>query len=113
MRLPCLLFMLSSCALETRATLINAPPAPMVARAPANVEVFSSGMPTRPHVDVALLQVEPSGIADDSTVNLVRTMRAKAAGLGCDAVVITQLDAHIVKQGSVQTLAGTCIVWTR
>jgi uncharacterized protein YbjQ (UPF0145 family) len=43
----------------------------------------------------------------------VATMRARAAAIGCDAVVITQVDTHVVKNGPTQTLAGTCVMWAR
>ena len=80
-------FMLCSCSLQATSTPINAPPAAMTARAPASVEVFTSGTPTRAHVDVALIQVDPEPLADDSTSNLLVALRGKAAAMGCDAVV--------------------------
>ncbi len=80
-------------AVDVHMTPINPAPAAMATRR-ASVEVVTSGSPERPHVDVALLQGEPTGNADDSATNLIGTLRGVAATMGCDALVFTQVDVH-------------------
>ncbi|HEY1550910.1 MAG TPA: hypothetical protein VGG28_23940 [Kofleriaceae bacterium] len=67
-------------------TTLNPAPRPMVARAPADVELFTSGPPARPHVDVELLWIN-SGV-DRSIGELLAQARIEGARHGCDGVVV-------------------------
>lgn len=48
----------SACGTSVSETYLNDPPATMVPRAHRSVRIYASGPPTRPHMDVAILQVE-------------------------------------------------------
>jgi hypothetical protein len=50
---------------------------------PSNIEVFSSGPPTREHVDVGVIQVLGMGWDD-----YLHQLRDEASRRGCDAVVL-------------------------
>jgi hypothetical protein len=94
-----------ACSPIIRYTAINASPSTMTPRSPEAVEVFSSGPPTRPHVDVALIEVEdpPFGL---ETSELLQSLRARAAEAGCDGVVVT---AIAVGRHDRRVMYGTCI----
>jgi hypothetical protein len=64
------------------------------------VEFFSSGPPSRPHVDVGLVRTQPA----PRGVGLVEFLRQQAADHGCDAVVL----AAIVRASAL----GTCVMYT-
>jgi hypothetical protein len=109
------LFAFTACGVSVAETPINQPPAPMTARPSTSVELFTSGPPARPHVDVAMLQADPqSGLANDSTDNLISTLRERAGSMGCDGLVVTQVNNQLVKNGGErQTVNGTCIMWSK
>ncbi len=102
----------AGCAMEVTTTPINTPPSAMTARTPTSVELFASGPPTRVHVDVAVIQAEPNMLSmDDSAANLIAALRARAASIGCDGLVITQIDRAQGRER--QSASGTCVAWTR
>jgi hypothetical protein len=101
----------TGCAAHVYTTALNPAPGPMSAREPAQVELFSSGPPTRPHVDVAVYQAEP-GIDESTTGTLISRMRERAASEGCDGLVITQVANQQIKNEDRVTVTGTCIVYT-
>jgi hypothetical protein len=111
------LLVLGGCTVSVYSTPVNPSPSAMTARPPASVEMFTSGEPQRSHVDVAVLQAEPdSSFSDTSSANLLAKLRASAATMGCDGIVITQLDTHHPGSSTTvqtQTAAGTCVMWTR
>jgi hypothetical protein len=83
----------------------------MARRSPAEVEIFTAGAPTRPHVDVAILEAEP-GLSERSTADLIARMRENAAANGCDGLVVTGVDTQTFRYGDEKkTVTGTCIVW--
>jgi hypothetical protein len=112
MRLLLASLLFAGCAASVTATPVNAPPTRMVRRAPADVEIFTAGAPTRPHPDVAILEAEP-GFSERSTADLVARMRENAAANGCDGLVITGVDTQTFRHGDEKkTVTGTCIVWS-
>jgi hypothetical protein len=117
MRNAIVLLVLGGCAVNVYSTPINPSPTAMKARPPASVEMFTSGQPQRAHVDVAVLQAEPeTGAADTSSANLLGKLRATAGAMGCDGLVVTQLDTHhpgTFNANETQTASGTCVMWTR
>lgn len=62
----------------------NAPPRPMRRRAAVDVEVFPAGLPSRPYVEVARLEIDAP--TNDPEM-LVDQLRQAAAEHGCDGVV--------------------------
>ncbi len=75
------------------------------------LEVLSSVPPTRPHVDVAVMEVWP-GITENATSTLLGRLRERAGAMGCDAVFLNQVDTHLTEHGAATTLTATCIVYT-
>lgn len=90
------------CSAWVEQTPLNDAPAPMQPRSPDTVEVFSSGAPLRPHVDVALLHVE--GCMACTREDRLEQLREVAARTGCDALFIVSLSAR--------DPTGTCIVYS-
>jgi hypothetical protein len=125
MRTPLLLFVLGAslggCGTFVDFTPINDPPHPLEPRSSASVEVFSSGPPARPHVDVALVEVEQThSLNEQGTGLMIQRMREQAAAIGCDAIVLRGVTDHqgaqpgsgwdLVDPGSTKREA-TCIVY--
>jgi hypothetical protein len=79
----------AACGTSTKHTVLNPSPRPMTPRPVATVELFSSGAPATPHVDVALIEVEESSSwSQADTPDMLKALRARGAALGCDAVVV-------------------------
>jgi len=108
---------LGGCA-DTSAAYIplNAPPRPVQARAPDQVELFSSAPPERPHVDVGLITVQ-EGDGDETPAALIGLLRQLAAERGCDAVVVAPPASKtgvlwlFGETRSYQVYSGTCLVY--
>lgn len=101
--------------------MINPAPRPMHPRPPVSIELFSSGPPSRPHVDVAYLEAEQeTNLSFDDTEQFFTLLRDRAASMGCDGVVIggvthsadvlasVAANIHASRKG----LTATCIVYT-
>lgn len=67
-------------------TPLNPEPPHLRPRKATAVEVLSSGPPIQPHVDVALLHAHVDGFHGRD--ELVESLRAYAADMGCDALVL-------------------------
>jgi hypothetical protein len=99
-------------------TALNPYPHALVARAPAQVEVFSSAAPARPHVDVGLITVEEGQTGGGTPDELLGLLRQTAAERGCDAVVVAPpgsksgTDPLLNLTRSYRVYSGTCIVYT-
>lgn len=109
-------FILAACGTAIQQTGINVPPHAMAARPPESVEVFTSGVPARAHVDVAMLQAQQqSSFSQDGTAAMIAELRVTAAAMGCDGLVITgPNDAVLSDRAGTVTLhglTGTCIVY--
>jgi hypothetical protein len=76
----------AGCGVDISYTQTNAPPHPMVARAPETVEVHRITPNDRPFVDTGVL--DETGYWGGGTENADRLLRQKAAEIGCDALVI-------------------------
>ena len=118
----------ASCV-KTTVTPLNQTPRPLTSRSPESVEVFTTKLPTRPYVEVSLIQAERV----DASRHLA-AMRKKAARIGCDAIVLNSLGSNTTvsatsyaqahsghsratyaSYGSGDAVSGsasTCIVWT-
>ncbi len=97
------LVLLAGCEVQIRETALNPPGRAMTAKPAAQVEVFTSGAPARPHTDVMLLEARP--VIPQPLEDTIATLREEAAQRGCDGIVINDLRA-----GSI-TLDGSCIVY--
>jgi hypothetical protein len=75
-----------ACSTYVTRTWLNEPVSDAQERSPSTVEVFTSGPPPQPHVDVALLHAE-AGFGQENA-DVIASLRAEAARMGCDAIVI-------------------------
>jgi hypothetical protein len=81
--------LVAGCGTSLHATMINPAPHAMQPRPPQTVEMFSSGPPHRPYVDVAYLEAEQeSSYSVDGTSDFIAQLRERAARMGCDGVVL-------------------------
>lgn len=79
--------------------------------------MFSSGTPSRPHVDVAYLEAEQSsGFSEDDTPQFVAKLRVEAARRGCDAIVLGGVTHDVTVSGRSSSnqkgITATCVVYT-
>jgi hypothetical protein len=116
----------SACAIATRTvvkdTPINPSPRALQPRAPEAVEVYTSGAPTRPHVDVALLEATQShGIGPRGMGVILDNLRERAGAMGCDALVLgAAIDHRGAEPGTglefidpnATIREATCVVYT-
>ena len=111
-----LLLLLTACGSTIRATEINPAPRPLAARAPETVEVFTSGPPARPHVDISFLEIQQdSKLSTDDTGEFIGQLRIEAAARGCDGLVIggiTHEPTGEKRSTSFKGMTATCIVYT-
>lgn len=113
---------LAGCGTFVTATTINPSPHPLRARPAGAVEVYASSPPARPHVDVALLEVEQTrGLNPQGTDLMIQSLRERAGAMGCDALFLGAMSDHQGAQpGSGWDLLdpgaalrqATCIVYT-
>jgi hypothetical protein len=114
------LLLLAACGSTIHATEINPPPGPLAARPAATVEVFTSGPPARPHMDLAYFEAQQdSEFSTDDTRDFIVKMREAAARRGCDGLVIGAITHEVhgaifdARQPTSQKgLTATCIVYT-
>lgn len=120
MKLVALVLFTAACGSSIQATEINSAPRPLAARPPETVEVFTSGPPLRPHMDLAFYEAQQeSEFSSDDTADFITKMRKVAARRGCDGLVIggvthettgAILDRH--QPRSNKGMTATCIVYT-
>ena len=67
---------------------LNTPPRALVARDRGTVTVFSTGAPTRPFVEVALIQSRREWGTLETPQEIFERMRVEAARTGCDGLVL-------------------------
>lgn len=115
-----LAFAVTGCGTRVEYTPTNTPPRPLAPRAPESVEVITVSQPTRPFVEVAILEArQESGFSTDAPPDVVAKLRAEAGEHGCDAIVMTGSADEVQGNamhgtGSEVTLKGyraTCIVY--
>jgi hypothetical protein len=118
MRMPGLLLslLLSACGPWVSATALNPSPRMLSSRSAKSVDVYSSGPPARPHVDVALLEVGKGDDGSSGTSEMIERLRQKAADMGCDGVVVGGMttrtaDVHVPFDFGDRTIHATCIVY--
>jgi hypothetical protein len=85
------------------------------------VEVFASGPPSRPHVDVAIIEaVQTHSLNEQGTALMIQQLIAQAAAIGCDGIVLGGTTDHqgaspgralsLLDPGSTKRQA-TCVVY--
>lgn len=108
--------LVAGCGTAIQSTMINPAPHPMQSRPPETVEIYSSGPPQRPYIDVAYLEAEQqSAYSGDDTAQFIRHLRERAAAMGCDGVVLggvthaaePNTDLHLSRKG----LTATCVMF--
>jgi hypothetical protein len=106
----------AGCGTSIQSTMINPAPHPMQSRPPESVEIYSSGPPQRPYIDVAYLEAEQqSAYSGDDTAQFIGHLRERAAAMGCDGVVLGGVthaaepttDIHLTRKG----LTATCVMY--
>jgi hypothetical protein len=113
--------LLGGCGTFVDFTPINTPPHALQPRSNESVEVLASP-PARPHVDVALVEVEQThSLNEQGTGLMIQRMREQAAAIGCDAIVLRGVTDHqgaepgsgwdLLDPGSTKREA-TCIVYS-
>jgi hypothetical protein len=95
---------------------LNPSPRALSPRSPASVEMFASGPPDRPHVDVGLITVEEGDTGESSPQELLGILRQNAARQGCDALVVSppssKTDSDVLAYThSRRVYSGTCVVY--
>lgn len=118
------LLVLSACGTTTRFAATNPAPHPLTARPPAAVEVFATGLPQRPFVEVGLIQGRQSSeFSGDEMPEIIAEMRSEAGKQGCDGLVIngasdsqqssTYVSRHSMSSSSktLEGFWGACIVY--
>jgi hypothetical protein len=93
----------------------NGSPRPMYVKAPEQVMITSTP-PTRPFAEVAFVEGRSYYHGYDDPARVVASMRASAAGYGCDALMITGPNNEVsgLGGGSTHTHAGyhgVCLVF--
>jgi hypothetical protein len=119
-RLISLLFV-AACGTTITAIPTNRPLRAMTPRDPMSVEMFTSGLPPRPYVEVAYLEAQQeSDMSFDRAPTVMTKMREEAAKIGCDGLIIGGANDAVVGStfrgnGSTTTLRGyrgTCVQWS-
>ena len=106
---------LAGCGIGVKHTWLNEPPRLMVSRPPESVEVYASGPPSAPHVDVALLEAGEEEFAASTLDRLVHALRMRAAQLGCDAICIggaTSRTSALSRKWTLDGQLATCVMFT-
>jgi hypothetical protein len=108
----------AACGATTRFVATNPAPHPMVARPAETVQVFTTGHPTRPYVEVGIIQGQQGrGLIHngDQMPEIITKMREDAARTGCDGLIINGNADRVVgdrhSTGTVQGFWGACIVF--
>jgi hypothetical protein len=84
-----------ACGHSLEYTATNRSPRPLSPRDPASVEVYATTLPTRPHVEVGLFEIEQRTPASGGTPEMIGKLRERAARVGCDALVVSEARERI------------------
>jgi hypothetical protein len=109
----------SACGSTTSYQALNRSPRPMTRRPAQSVEVFMLKMPSREFVEVGLLHTEQtSDMSGTSPAELAGLLRAEAAEIGCDGVVMQAADGQYaggfaLTSYTSRAFRASCIMWLR
>jgi hypothetical protein len=94
-------------------TPLVTPPRAMPPRQVDQVDVYVTTPPSRPHLDVGMLQVTEyrAGTEKVSGQEMMLHLKGGAAAQGCDAVLITALDMRSGRY-SMPSIQGSCELYT-
>jgi hypothetical protein len=94
----------AGCGTTTRYTPTNSPPRAMTSRSVETVEVYTSSLPTRPFVEVGIIQSrQSSGLSFDEMPEIIGEMRGYAAKRGCDGLIINGASDKVEGTSSAST----------
>jgi len=100
---------------ELSFTPLQAAPHQLFARIGAQVELFLAARPTRPFVEIGMIQAEGGSSSDQASTSLAE-MRGIAGQHGCDGLIILGAnEAATAAPGAAQMAGayrGSCIVYT-
>jgi hypothetical protein len=115
-----LMLSLAGCGTRVDYMRTNSPPRELSARNPSEVEVFTSGRPERPFVEVGIIESQQQSMySTDQPAKVFESLREEAARQGCDAIILLGSNDAFQAQtgqygGSGKTLKGyraTCAVY--
>src|SRR5262245_6955719 len=96
--------LMAGCGTTIKEIPQNRPPHPLSARPAATVEMFTAGPPERPYVEVSYLEAQQDPGSDDESEVILGKLRARAASIGCDALVVNGRNDRVIGNAdSVQT----------
>jgi hypothetical protein len=117
-----LLLSLALCGCGTSLNYIptSSSPRQLSARSADEVEIFMTGAPNRPYVEVGMIESQQEEYSVDDEQEVIQKMRNYAGERGCDALVIfsgndATVDHGGSNQSSIRTLKGyrgSCVVYT-
>ena len=111
---------LAGCGTRVDYTPLRGPAGAMTPKSPSQVEVFLTQKPSRPYLEVGLLEArQESTLSLDGQSGIIEELREEAAEIGCDGLIVTggadQVTGHVGEHGGYVTeLKGyraVCIVW--
>jgi hypothetical protein len=111
--------LVAGCGTTIRTTVVNRAPHRLYPHAPDDVEVFTSGPPQgRRYVDYAYLEAEQeTRWSAHDTPQFIGELRAQAAAMGCDAIVVggttnaTSYEPFGDTTANIKGLVATCLVY--
>jgi hypothetical protein len=116
----CIASLAIGCGTNLEFIRLNPPPKQLVRRSGDEVQMFVSGRPNRPFVEIGVIESQQQVYSQDNAADLFALMREEAGHQGCEALIVNGAnDAIIVGGGGTQpvssaTLKGykaTCIVY--
>lgn len=111
---------MTGCGTRVDYTPLRGPAGAMTPRSPSEVEVFLTQKPSRPYIEVGLLEArQESTMSLDGQSGIIEELREEAAEIGCDGLIVTgsadEVTGHVDQHGGYVTeLKGyraVCIVW--
>jgi hypothetical protein len=116
------LFLLCGAACGTELNYIETarPPRNLFVRGPEQVEVFMTSKPTRPFVELGMIESQQESLSLDDAQAVVAKMREFAGECGCDALVIfagndttkTSGGKDFTSSRTLKGYRGACLVYT-
>lgn len=113
-------FMSAACGTALDYVHIAEPPHPPAGRSADSVEVFMAGRPSRPFVEVGIIESQQESMSLDDEQDVIAKMREFAGERGCDALAIfAGNDANLAWGSSGTTYTetrkgyrGSCLIYT-
>jgi hypothetical protein len=97
------LLLLLSCGPTINQNRLNAPPRPMTPRQPLAVEMFTTRVPDRPYVEVAMIETQQGALSPETPSEIFDILRERAAEMGCDGVVLLGANDAVVSDSTTIT----------